>query len=208
MKNIFTPIRVVLSTVISAFFFLLTFSTVSFAANSSDFKPIRTEIRDAYTEIEVYADGTRKLKSYLEPAFYLDAEGYWRTISGRIQSSSIAAEGYAWENTTGIYKSWYPAQPGQLGLKTAFNGVEIEDWINPGTAFIVNNKWVKPSSFINKGTASINGSQLLYKEVAPGVTVEFLQENARRKMNVHLESSKALGTIPANASHFVSHETW
>lgn len=208
MKSIFTPIRVTMRIALSALFTFFVFSTVAICANVGDLKPLRSEIRDAYTEIEVYADGTRKLKTYLEPAFYQDTEGNWRTISRRIQTASSEQDDYAWENTTGIYKSWYPAQPGALGLKTVFNGVAIEDWINPGTAFIVNNKWVNNHSFTNKGSAQTQGAQLLYKEVAPGVTVEFLQENARRKMNVHLSNKEALGNIPENASHFVSYETW
>jgi len=188
---------------------ILLASTGFLSANKFlDSKAIRSEVRDAYTEIVTFSDGTQKLKSFVEPAFYQDSEGNWRAISTKIVSSTNAEGSFKWENTTGVYKSWYPAKPGSFGLKTEFNSIEIEEWIEPGKAFLVNGKWVNISSYSNKGTASVEGSQLLYKEVAPGITVEFLQENSRRKMNVLLSDEAAIGNIPANASHFVSYETW
>lgn len=163
-------------------------------------------IRDSYTELELLPDGTHKLRSYAEPAFYQDTDGNWRPISSRIQRSN--AESFSWENTTGIYHTWYPSQPGEKGLLTRFNGVELEEWINPGLGYRVGNQDFRKTSFLNAENVQVNGSQLLYKEVAPGVTVEFLQQNSRRKMNVHLADRSALNGIPASASHLITYETW
>jgi predicted heme/steroid binding protein len=208
MKRIFTPYFFTAFRGVCATVIMLTSIGLLSAHKLPDPNPIRSEVRDAYTEIVTFSDGSQKLKSFIEPAFYQDLEGNWRTISTKIVSSDFKGDSYKWENITGIYQSWYPKSPGISGVKTVFNSIEIEEWIEPGHAFLVDGKWKNSTAYSNRGIASVNGSQLLYKEVAPGITVEFLQQNSRRKMNVLLSDEAAIGNIPANASHFVSYETW
>lgn len=166
------------------------------------------EILNMYSVRSRIGDGKMMLRTFAEPVYYQDGSGIWRNISNKIHpSDSHDAAKYPFENSLNFFSTQYPAGAGKQGILTRVHNVEIQEWMEPGYAYLVNGKMESIHTF-SGGTPELNAHQLVYHQVASGISVEFLQYNTRRKMNVHLASRSALGEIPADASHFISFEKW
>ena len=106
------------------------------------------------------------------PLHYQDAQGLWQDIDLRVIRSN--RPGYGLANEANAIKSYFPQVPGQTGVAMLpEQGPEFRFWLNPSLAVTRNGQTVKQYQ-PQAATASAQGEGLLYNQVYPGISEEFV----------------------------------
>jgi len=131
---------------------------------------------------------------------YKNNQDQYEEINRNFQSSTI--EGYGYEVTTGHYHAYVKSNltqpeavvfetPGGAGVTSAITAMAYLDNDKKNYEIIQN---------IQSTTANINGNQVLYKGIFPGVDVKYIYEDTRLKEEIYFTQNARNG-LPAPSKY-------
>lgn len=134
---------------------------------------------------------------------YRDGNGPWQEVSYDI-AQNPSDNRYPYVNVTNEVKSYFPANPGADAVKMEKDGMAFSWWASPRLEVVSNSTVISTFQPQLSGSKTVSNGKLLYGNVYPGISEEFLALEGGLENNTIINSlSPELAAAPADAMlHF------
>ena len=154
------------------------------------------EYRTRVSKTFANPDGTRT--AYLiGPVHYLDQTGAWQDICYDVAANdSDEHPDYGYANLTNDFISYFPARYGEAGVVTGrpASGM-INLWRKPRVQVITADGEVATALTPSAVDGRTSGRSVMFRETYPGMSDEYTVLDGGLEHYVHIESTKALGSV-------------
>jgi hypothetical protein len=165
-------------------------------------------MRDRTSKHFYNSDGTISAFLFSGTSIHYYENGIWKYINNNITLNKTQTNrNYKFSNTENVFKSFFPKESGNQGIKVELKEGSIKEWIAPEFCWFDENGAIGNPVKANTSDGSVNDNKITYQSVFPYTDVQFTQSNDGRKMDIIINDKSALSNIPSNATGLAYSET-